>query len=218
LCSGAPQDSRSICPRVRGSSGARGGHAGSARWHRGRGRSGDREGGVVCGVTVTRPEGTAVQVRLDKDFHERRPAGRSLPRQRQRRRMTALSTGKFDDGAQWFGGVDRFPVRTTTTDTTTAPRACSSRTKHVPSRADSGRAHRKPMGRAVGDRSERCRRWRPGWWRVGRHGVNRAGVRLTAAPLCSSPARRGVVEPLHGRLMGCATFVASMRHRSIDRR
>ena len=56
-----------------------------------------------------------------------------------------------------------------------------------------------------------------GWWRVGRHGVNRAAAPLTAAPLCSSPARRGVVEPSHGRLMGCATFVASMRHRSIDR-
>jgi hypothetical protein len=27
------------------------------------------EGGVVYGVTVTRPEGTAVEVRLDKDFH-----------------------------------------------------------------------------------------------------------------------------------------------------
>ena len=77
LVSGTPQDSRSICPRVRGRSGARGGHAGSARRHRGRGRSGDREGGVVYGVTVTRPDGTAVEVRLDKDFHvlDTQPAG-----------------------------------------------------------------------------------------------------------------------------------------------
>ena len=27
------------------------------------------EGGVVYGVTVTRPDGTAVEVCLDKDFH-----------------------------------------------------------------------------------------------------------------------------------------------------
>ena len=35
------------------------------------------EGGVVYGVTVTRPEGTAVEVRLDKDFHvlDTQPAG-----------------------------------------------------------------------------------------------------------------------------------------------
>ena len=35
------------------------------------------EGGVVYGVTVTRPDGTAVEVRLDKDFHEldTQPAG-----------------------------------------------------------------------------------------------------------------------------------------------
>lgn len=35
------------------------------------------EGGVVYGVTVTRPDGTAVEVRLDKDFHvlDPQPAG-----------------------------------------------------------------------------------------------------------------------------------------------
>ena len=35
------------------------------------------EGGVVYGVTVTRPDGTAVEVPLDKDFHEldTQPAG-----------------------------------------------------------------------------------------------------------------------------------------------
>lgn len=34
-------------------------------------------GGVVYGVTVTRPDGTAVEVPLDKDFHEldTQPAG-----------------------------------------------------------------------------------------------------------------------------------------------
>ena len=35
------------------------------------------QGGVVYGVTVTRPDGTAVEVPLDKDFHEldTQPAG-----------------------------------------------------------------------------------------------------------------------------------------------
>lgn len=35
------------------------------------------EGGVVYGVTVTRPDGTAMEVPLDKDFHEldTQPAG-----------------------------------------------------------------------------------------------------------------------------------------------
>jgi hypothetical protein len=76
LCSGTPQDSRSICPRVRGRSGARGrqavpgGTAGEVDQQTG-------EGGVVYGVTVTRPDGTAVEVRLDKDFHvlDTQPAG-----------------------------------------------------------------------------------------------------------------------------------------------
>jgi hypothetical protein len=38
---------------------------------------GTGEGGVVYGVTVTRPDGTAVEVRLDKDFHvlDTQPAG-----------------------------------------------------------------------------------------------------------------------------------------------
>ena len=34
--------------------------------------------------------------------------------------MTALSKGKFDDDAQWFGCVDRFPVRTSRTCRATA--------------------------------------------------------------------------------------------------
>lgn len=35
------------------------------------------EGGVVYGVAVTRSDGTAVEVRLDKDFHvlDTQPAG-----------------------------------------------------------------------------------------------------------------------------------------------
>ena len=76
--------------------------------------------GSVYGVTVTRSDGTAVEVRLDKDFHvlDTQPAGD--PRQRQRRRMTALSKGEFDDDAQWFGGVDRLPVRTSRTCRATA--------------------------------------------------------------------------------------------------
>jgi hypothetical protein len=175
---------------------------GSARRHRGRGRSGDREGGVVYCVTVTRPDGTAVGGSpgqgLPRAGHS---AGRSLPRQRQRRRMTALSKGKFDDDAQWFGCVDRFPVRTSRTCRATAgavrrrigpPRVGDGRRRGAAGQSRGrrrfrrhcralrpptpqphpapvlaarstyrlgrirGRAHRKPIWRAVGDRSERC--------------------------------------------------------------
>ena len=78
MCSGTPQDSRSICPRVRGdraraaaTQAAPGGTAGEVDQQTG-------QGGVVYGVTVTRPDGTAVKVRLDKDFHvlDTQPAGR----------------------------------------------------------------------------------------------------------------------------------------------
>ena len=77
MCSGTPQDSRSICP---GSAADQARAAATQAVPAGTADEVDQQtgqGGVVYGVTVTRPDGTAVEVHLDKDFHalDTQPAG-----------------------------------------------------------------------------------------------------------------------------------------------